>query len=98
MLPTLFVVLTFSILYWFPIRRWMSRWGATPSDLTRVMAGDALLDETVSGFECRPIAGIYRRNDTRIEGLQPGQFLTLQWRIAQPQRIAVLSPRWPGDG
>jgi hypothetical protein len=45
MLPALFVVLTFSILYWFPIRRWMSRWGATPSDLTRVMAGDALLDD-----------------------------------------------------
>jgi hypothetical protein len=43
MLAILFVILTFSMLYWFPIRRWMSRWGATPSDLTRVMAGDALL-------------------------------------------------------
>jgi hypothetical protein len=43
MLPTLFTVLTFSVLYWFPIRRWMSRWGATPFDLTRVMAGDGLL-------------------------------------------------------
>ena len=40
---TLLVILTFSMLYWFPIRRWMSHWGATPSDLTRVMAGDALL-------------------------------------------------------
>ena len=40
---TLFVILTFSVLYWFPMRRWMSRGGATPSDLTRVMAGDALL-------------------------------------------------------
>ena len=44
MLPTLLVILTFLVLYWFPIRRWMSRWGTTPSDLTRVMAGDALLD------------------------------------------------------
>lgn len=44
MLPILCVIVTFSMLYWFPIRRWMSRWGATPSDLTRVMAGDALLD------------------------------------------------------
>ena len=43
MLPTLVVILTLSVLYWFPIRRWMSRWGATPSDLTRAMAGDALL-------------------------------------------------------
>jgi hypothetical protein len=50
MLPTLFVILTFSVLYWFPIRRWMSRWGAAPSDLTRVMAGDALLvNPTYSG-------------------------------------------------
>jgi hypothetical protein len=50
MIATLFVVLTFSLLYWFPIRRWMNRWGTTPSDLTRVMAGDALLDNpTYSG-------------------------------------------------
>ena len=50
MLPTLFVILTFSVLYWFPIRRWMSRWGATPSDRARVMAGDRLLvNPTYSG-------------------------------------------------
>jgi hypothetical protein len=34
----------------FPIRRWMNRWGATPSDQRRVMAGDALLTNlTFSG-------------------------------------------------
>jgi hypothetical protein len=50
MFPALFVVLTFLVLYWFPIRRWMSRWGATPSDLARVMAGDGLLvNPTYSG-------------------------------------------------
>ena len=50
MLPTLFVILVLLVLYWFPIRRWMSRWGATPSDLTRVMPGDGLLvDPTYSG-------------------------------------------------
>jgi hypothetical protein len=43
MLPAFFVLLTLSVLYWFPIRRWMSRWGAASSDLTRVMAGDALV-------------------------------------------------------
>ena len=43
MLLLLFVILAFSVVYWFPVRRWMSRWGTTPSDLTRVMAGDALL-------------------------------------------------------
>jgi hypothetical protein len=43
MVPTLFVILTSAVLYWFPIRRWMSRWGATPSDRSRVMAGDSLL-------------------------------------------------------
>jgi len=48
---TVFVILTLSLLYWFPIRRWMSRWGAAPSDLTRVMAGDALLvDPVYSGM------------------------------------------------
>jgi hypothetical protein len=50
MAPTLIVILTLAVLYWFPIRRWMSRWGAAPSDLSRVMAGDSLLvDPTYSG-------------------------------------------------
>jgi hypothetical protein len=50
MLLTLVVILTFAALYWFPIRRWMNQWGATPSDLARVMAGDRLLPEwTYSG-------------------------------------------------
>lgn len=29
--------------YWFPVRRWFSRWGATTEELTRVMPGDALI-------------------------------------------------------
>jgi len=50
MLFTLFVMLTLSALYWFPIRRWMNQWGAIPSDLDRGMAGDGLLvDWTYSG-------------------------------------------------
>ena len=50
MLPTLLVLLALSLLYWFPIRRWINRWGATASDLTRVMAGDGLLvNPTYSG-------------------------------------------------
>ena len=50
MLPTLLVIFTFAALYWFPIRRWMGRWGTTPSDLSRVMAGDGLIaDPTYSG-------------------------------------------------
>jgi hypothetical protein len=50
MLPTLLVI-TVAALYWFPIRRWMNRWGdATPADLARVMAGDSVLpDPTYSG-------------------------------------------------
>jgi hypothetical protein len=39
MLPTLLAILTVAVLYWFPLRRWMGRWGTTSSDLTRVMAG-----------------------------------------------------------
>jgi hypothetical protein len=50
MIPITLVILTFAALYWFPIRRWMSRWGSTPSDLARVMAGDGLLAKpTYSG-------------------------------------------------
>lgn len=50
MLPTLVAILTVAALYWFPIRRWMNQWGATQSDLARVMAGDSLLaDPTYSG-------------------------------------------------
>jgi hypothetical protein len=38
------------LLYWFPLRRWFARWGATGDDLSRVMAGDGLLvDPTYSG-------------------------------------------------
>jgi hypothetical protein len=50
MLPALFAIVALSVWYWFPMRRWMSRWGTAPTDLTRVMAGDALLvDPTYSG-------------------------------------------------
>jgi len=50
MLPTLFAILTFSVVSLSLIQKRMSRWGAMPSDLTRVMAGDALLvNPTYSG-------------------------------------------------
>ena len=50
MFLTLFAILTVAALYWFPVRRWMNQWGATSSDLARVMAGDSLLaDWTYSG-------------------------------------------------
>ena len=49
MIPVL-LVLTVAVLYWFPLRRWMNRWGAASSDLSRVMAGDSLLPKwTYSG-------------------------------------------------
>jgi len=43
MVPGLLIALTFAVVYWLPIRRWMSRWGTTSPDLTRVMAGDGLI-------------------------------------------------------
>jgi hypothetical protein len=50
MILTLLVILAVAILYWIPVRWWMSRWGATPTDLTRVMSGTALLaNYTYSG-------------------------------------------------
>jgi hypothetical protein len=38
---SLFVALALAVLYWFPVRRWLGRWGTTATDRTRVMAGDA---------------------------------------------------------
>jgi hypothetical protein len=50
MTATLVIALTLAVLYWFPIRRWMGRWGTTSPDLSRVMAGDPLIaDPTYSG-------------------------------------------------
>jgi hypothetical protein len=31
--------------YWFPVRRWFRRWGATPEELARPMAGDPLIPD-----------------------------------------------------
>src|SRR4029453_4504439 len=45
MVPLILVILALAALYWFPTRRWVSRWSATPTELARVMAGDALLEE-----------------------------------------------------
>lgn len=35
--------LTLATVSWFPVRRWLSRWGTTPEELARVMPGDALI-------------------------------------------------------
>jgi hypothetical protein len=46
----LIIIATLALVYWFPIRRWMNQWGAAPSDLLRIMAGDNLLPKaTYSG-------------------------------------------------
>lgn len=42
-LPKLVAGLVFALVYWFPVRRWFSRWGTTPEELARVMPGDALI-------------------------------------------------------
>ena len=39
------VILTLAVLYWFPLRRWFARWGATFEDIDRIMAGDAIILE-----------------------------------------------------
>jgi len=40
----LIVVLVVAFVYWFPVRRWFGRWGTTARDRTRVMAGDASIE------------------------------------------------------
>jgi hypothetical protein len=41
----LFLLVTFplAVVYWFPIRRLFGRWGTTPGDVTRAMAGDTVI-------------------------------------------------------
>ena len=34
-------ILVLSVVYWFPVRRWFTRWGTTAADLARPMPGDA---------------------------------------------------------
>jgi hypothetical protein len=36
-------VLTLTVVYWVPLRRWFSRWGTTAEELERVMPGDGLI-------------------------------------------------------
>jgi hypothetical protein len=43
MTATFVIAVTIAVVYWFPVRRWMSRWGAASTDLARVMAGDGLI-------------------------------------------------------
>jgi hypothetical protein len=42
-LAALGAALALGIVYWFPVRRWFSRWGATPEELARAMPGDTLI-------------------------------------------------------
>jgi hypothetical protein len=42
-LAVLGAALALGVVYWFPVRRWFSRWGATPEELARAMPGDALI-------------------------------------------------------
>jgi hypothetical protein len=43
MLRPILVVVALALAYWFGLRRWFARWGATDADLARTMAGDAVI-------------------------------------------------------
>jgi hypothetical protein len=45
MARTLLAAVGLIVIYWFPVRRWFARWGTTPADRARVMAGDAVIAE-----------------------------------------------------
>ena len=42
-LPNSLAGVALAAVYWFPVRRWFSRWGSTRDELARPMPGDALL-------------------------------------------------------
>jgi hypothetical protein len=39
-------IATLAGFYWFPFRRWYRRWGSTPEEIARPMAGDALITDS----------------------------------------------------
>jgi hypothetical protein len=43
MLLVAVLLLPLALLYWFPVRRALARWGTTPTELSRAMAGDAIV-------------------------------------------------------
>jgi len=40
-LALVFLLLDLSLIYWFPVRRWLCHWGATPAEIWRGMPGDS---------------------------------------------------------
>lgn len=44
MVAALFLLIVgLGLVYWFPLRRWFSRWGSTDEEVGRLMTGDALI-------------------------------------------------------
>jgi hypothetical protein len=43
MLSILLLILLFTTVYWFPVRRWFGRWGTTGDEITRGMPGDRFI-------------------------------------------------------
>jgi len=48
-LATISTLLVLGLLYWFPIRRWYRRWGATDAELERAMSGDSEISTPTYG-------------------------------------------------
>ena len=78
MLATLFVVLLLAVVYWFTLRRWFGRWGATNNELCGVMSGDAIISHpthsatqalTVNAPPTNRSCCIAGRNDPHFHGL-----------------------------
>jgi CAAX protease family protein len=90
------------VAYWFPVREWMARWGATSSDIARVMTGDGLLaDPTYSGT----MAVIVKARPEHVWpwlvqiGYQRGGLYSYDWLdrlfgyLDRPSAIRIL-PEW----
>jgi hypothetical protein len=43
MIPGIIALVVLGVIYWLPVRRWFATWGTTPDELTRQMAGDAII-------------------------------------------------------
>ncbi len=97
MLLTLFVIVTFAALYWFPIRRWMGRWGTTPSDLCKSpqSSSEQSAGHVLNGTAriVRPAHTEFVPNDTQLQSLsdlKPGDVLVSHSTAVREHEISVI--------
>jgi hypothetical protein len=80
-LETVLALMAGGLLYWFPIRRWSRRWGATDVDLARPMSGDSAVSNPTyaTTFAVTIAARPEHVWPARAEGYRRGGLYSYHW-------------------